>query len=182
MLSAERTILVHFKSVRTVLLVLCCIIVSSQSVYHKPEYFTSFISQIQGPSSAVSPHLPVQPGWKQTAHAPASGGKSPPPAPAPRGRSTACAGQSLRYASNYQLSQVQTVFQAQCEILKSLAEKSNCVIVGRCADYALRHNPDLKSIFIYAPIEKRIETIMKRFDLTEDKAKSQINKEDKEYF
>ena len=73
----------------------------------------------------------------------------------------------------------QKVFLAQFDVIKRLAKEESCVIVGRCADYALRHNPDLKSIFIYAPIEKRIETIMKRFDLTEDKAKSQINKEDK---
>ena len=73
----------------------------------------------------------------------------------------------------------QQAFQATYDTIKDIAEQGSCVIVGRCADYALRHNPDLKSIFIYAPIEKRIETIMKRFDLTEDKAKSQINKEDK---
>ena len=47
-------------------------------------------------------------------------------------------GQSLRYANTYHVNQVQTVFQAQCEILKSLAEKSNCVIVGRCSNYILK--------------------------------------------
>ncbi|MBE5945868.1 MAG: cytidylate kinase-like family protein [Lachnospiraceae bacterium] len=82
-------------------------------------------------------------------------------------------------ATGYHANLNQRAFQATYDTIKDIADQGSCVIVGRCADYALRHNPDLISIFIYAPMEKRIETIMKRFDLAEDKAKSQINKEDK---
>ena len=47
------------------------------------------------------------------------------------------------------------IFSEQCAILKQMAEKSNCVIVGRCADYILReYNPF--RIFVYADIEKKI--------------------------
>ena len=92
-------------------------------------------------------------------------------------------GQSLRYASNYQLSQVQTVFQAQCEILKSLAEKSNCVIVGRCADYILKEYNPFK-IFVYATLESKINRCLQRVDeyekYTPKKLRKLIKKVDKE--
>ena len=92
-------------------------------------------------------------------------------------------GQSLRYASNYQLSQVQTVFQAHCEILKSLAEKSNCVIVGRCADYILKEYNPFK-IFVYATLESKINRCLSRVDEYEDytpkKLRKLIKKIDKE--
>ena len=74
----------------------------------------------------------------------------------------------------------QQAFQATFETIKSIADKESCVIVGRCSDYILRENPDVFNVFIYAPLEARIKTVMERFpDLTENKAKDQINKEDK---
>ena len=92
-------------------------------------------------------------------------------------------GQSLRYAGNYQLNQVQTVFQAQCEILKNLAEKSNCVIVGRCADYILKDYNPFK-IFVYATLESKINRCLSRVDeyenYTPKKLKKLIKKVDKE--
>lgn len=92
-------------------------------------------------------------------------------------------GQSLRYAGNYQLNQVQTVFQAQCEILKNLAEKSNCVIVGRCADYILKEYNPFK-IFVYATLESKINRCLSRVDeyenYTPKKLKKLIKKVDKE--
>lgn len=92
-------------------------------------------------------------------------------------------GQSLRYASNYQMSQVQSVFQAQCEILKSLAEKSNCVIVGRCADYILKDYNPFK-IFVYATLDSKVKRCMERLEekekITPKKLKRLIKKVDKE--
>ncbi|MDR1066918.1 MAG: cytidylate kinase-like family protein [Clostridiales bacterium] len=49
------------------------------------------------------------------------------------------------------------IFIAQSKIIKELAEKESCVIIGRCADYVLRDNPNLISVFIHAPIESRIK-------------------------
>lgn len=79
----------------------------------------------------------------------------------------------------YQTNLTQQAFQATYDTVKKLAAEGSGVFVGRCADYALRHNPDLIKVFIYAPIEERIRTISERFDLEEDKARTQINKEDK---
>ena len=46
-------------------------------------------------------------------------------------------GHTLPYFENYSISNVQAVFREQTNVIKDLAEKSNCVIVGRCADYIL---------------------------------------------
>ena len=48
------------------------------------------------------------------------------------------------------------VFLAQFETIKKIAEKESCVIVGRCADYALSDNPDCINIFIHADLDVRI--------------------------
>lgn len=73
----------------------------------------------------------------------------------------------------------QQAFQATYDTVKKIAEGGPCVIVGRCADYALRHNENLLRTFIFAPIEDRVVTIAKRFNINEDKAKLLISKEDK---
>jgi cytidylate kinase len=72
------------------------------------------------------------------------------------------------------------VFLAQFDAIKKLAEAESCVIVGRCADYALADNPDCLNVFIHAPIENRIRTVSKRNNLTENKAKDTIQKQDKQ--
>ena len=68
------------------------------------------------------------------------------------------------------------VFLAQFDTIKKIAERESCVIVGRCADYALASNPDCLNVFIHADIEDRIKTVSKRNDVTENKAKDLIQK------
>ena len=72
------------------------------------------------------------------------------------------------------------VFLAQIDTIKNLAEKESCVIVGRCADYALANNPDVINIFVRADLEDRIKLIAKRSNITENKAKDLIIKSDKQ--
>ena len=72
------------------------------------------------------------------------------------------------------------VFIAQFDAIKSLAEEGPCVIVGRCADYALGDRKNLVRIFISADMEDRINRICQRFDLTPEKAKDRILKADKQ--
>ena len=71
------------------------------------------------------------------------------------------------------------VFLAQFDTIKKIAEQESCVIVGRCADYALADNPDCLNIFVHAEMEDRISWISKRKDLTENKARDLIHKTDK---
>jgi len=72
------------------------------------------------------------------------------------------------------------VFLAQFDTIKNIAEKESCVIVGRCADYALANYPDVINVFVRADLEDRIKIISKRMDLTENKAKDLILKNDKQ--
>lgn len=72
------------------------------------------------------------------------------------------------------------VFLAQFDTIKKLAAQESCVIVGRCADYALADNPDCINVFIHADLEKRIKMVSKRGNMTENKAKDAINKNDKQ--
>ena len=71
------------------------------------------------------------------------------------------------------------VFLAQFDTIKKIADEGPCVIVGRCADYALESYPNVVSIFIRADMEDRIRRVATRLDLTDAKAKDLINKTDK---
>lgn len=72
------------------------------------------------------------------------------------------------------------VFLAQFDTIKKIAEQESCVIVGRCADYALSDRPDCINVFVHADIEDRIKTVSKRDNLTENKARDLIQKKDKQ--
>ena len=72
------------------------------------------------------------------------------------------------------------VFLAQFVTIKQIAEKESCVIVGRCADYALSDNPNCLNVFIRSDMDDRIKRISKRLDITENKAKDMCIKKDKQ--
>ena len=73
----------------------------------------------------------------------------------------------------------QQVYLATFNTIRQLAEEGPCVMIGRCADYALVDNPNHLSIFIHAPLDDRIERVAKRQNLPPDKARSLIMKTDK---
>lgn len=81
--------------------------------------------------------------------------------------------------SNYGMNLNQKAFMATYETIKSIADRESCVIIGRCSNYVLREYEKVLSAFIYAPLEVRIDTVMKRFNLNEKQARDQIAKEDK---
>ncbi|MBQ8549777.1 MAG: cytidylate kinase-like family protein [Clostridia bacterium] len=70
-------------------------------------------------------------------------------------------GHSMAYVEDYSFSQAQAVFEAQAKIVKDLAEKSDCVIVGRCSDYILK-DYDTYDIFIYADLDSRVKRCIER--------------------
>ena len=72
------------------------------------------------------------------------------------------------------------VFLAQFDTIKKIAEQGPCVIVGRCADYALADNPDCMHIFIHADLDHRIERISEKMNLPANKARDTILKTDKQ--
>lgn len=72
-----------------------------------------------------------------------------------------------------------SMFVTQSAIIERLALTKSCVIVGRCADYVLRENPDCLNIFICASEEERIKRIRGRYELSEKEAAEAVKKADK---
>lgn len=72
------------------------------------------------------------------------------------------------------------VFLAQFDAIKKLASEGPCVIIGRCADYALNEYPNCIHLFIHAELENRIKRVMNKYDLSYEKAKDMIQKKDKQ--
>ncbi len=73
----------------------------------------------------------------------------------------------------------QRVFMAQHDSIKKLADSESCIIVGRCADYALKNHPCCISVFIKADMDAKIKRIMRLYDYNESKARDLIIKTDK---
>ena len=71
------------------------------------------------------------------------------------------------------------VFLAQFDAIKKIADEGPCILVGRCADYALENYDNMVSVFIHADLESRIRRIAGKYDLTDAKAKDRIIKTDK---
>lgn len=71
------------------------------------------------------------------------------------------------------------VFLAQFDAIKKIADEGPCILVGRCADYALEEYDNVLSIFIHADLDARVRRIARIYDLTDAKAKELIVKTDK---
>lgn len=72
------------------------------------------------------------------------------------------------------------VFIAESRIIKNLAKKESCVIVGRCADYILKDNRNVLKVFLYSDDISKIKRAVKYYGLDKDKAYKQITKINKE--
>lgn len=71
------------------------------------------------------------------------------------------------------------LFLAQFDTIKKLAEEKSCVIIGRCADYALEYNPNCVKVFIHADIDSRIKRAIEEYGVSPDKVEEVIKKTDK---
>lgn len=98
-------------------------------------------------------------------------------------------GQSMNINVDYQIHQMQSIVKAQTETIKEMALKSNCVIVGRCADYILKDLRDegqieLFRLFIYAEPESRLKRCKERAkegeNLTDKEMEKQIKRINKD--
>ncbi len=71
------------------------------------------------------------------------------------------------------------LFRMQADLIKKIAQEGPCIIVGRCADYILRENPNLIKLFLYADTESRVETLVKRDNMETKEARGAVHKADK---
>lgn len=69
------------------------------------------------------------------------------------------------------------LFETQSKIIEELAQKEDCIIVGRCANHILKDK--CLSVFVYAPFEARVRTIMERLGREEKSARTLVKKMDK---
>ena len=71
------------------------------------------------------------------------------------------------------------VFIAQAKVIKEAAAKGSCVIVGRCADYILRDQPNVLRVFVHAPLDQRIRRAREEYGAAEDNLESYVIRQDK---
>ena len=71
------------------------------------------------------------------------------------------------------------LFEYQARIIKQLAQNESCIIVGKCADYILKDNPNVISLYIEAPRHYCVERIKSRMKVSESEAHKLIAKTDK---
>lgn len=83
------------------------------------------------------------------------------------------------YMTSQVLPMSDQIFLVQSKIIQELAEQGPCVIVGRCADYVLRNNPNCMNVFIHAPVEERIRRATEEYGETSANMEDFVRKQDK---
>lgn len=71
------------------------------------------------------------------------------------------------------------MFNLQSDVIRQLASRESCVIIGRCADYVLRGLPGVTSIFLYSDMESRIQRIVDQRKVGVNQAIGILKKADK---
>lgn len=78
------------------------------------------------------------------------------------------------------LSSKDELFIKETELIKKLARKHSCVIVGRCADFILKNNRNVVKVFVYSDMEDKIKRATKFYGLNKEKAEKEIKNIDKQ--
>lgn len=71
------------------------------------------------------------------------------------------------------------IFESEGEVIRSLADQGNCVILGRCADYFLRDLRDCLKVYLHAPEDYRVKRIMDTENLSEEDARQKVRRMDR---
>lgn len=71
------------------------------------------------------------------------------------------------------------LFNFQAKIIRDLAQKESCVIIGRCADYILRDCANVIKVYVHAPFEARLKAVLELSPLSEEEARKQMEKTDR---
>ena len=71
------------------------------------------------------------------------------------------------------------VYEAQRKVIREIAEKESCVIIGRNADFILRDRDDVLNVFIHGNMAEKVQRICKLYKVTEEDAAKLINDTDK---
>ena len=84
---------------------------------------------------------------------------------------------SVNYPSNLPLNH--KLFLAQFDAIRKIADKGSCIIIGRCADYALA-DYNINNVFIHADLQHRVERAVNEYGISPEKAEEIVQKTDKQ--
>ncbi|MBR6821536.1 MAG: cytidylate kinase-like family protein [Clostridia bacterium] len=71
-----------------------------------------------------------------------------------------------------------SMIDAQTKVIRDLADRESCVIIGRCADYVLRDRDNVLNVFIYAPYDLRTKRIMDLYGFSKAQTEKIVKKID----
>ena len=66
-----------------------------------------------------------------------------------------------------------TLFQIQSDVMRNIAEKGSCIIIGRCSNYILRDMPEALHVFLTSPLDVRVDRVVKRMGVDEETARKE---------
>ena len=82
------------------------------------------------------------------------------------------------FNNNMNYSILDKIFDIQSEIIKDIAGKGSCVMIGRCASFILKDTHKCFNVFIHAPIKNRIERITNKYGIEIENAETQLKNTD----
>lgn len=74
------------------------------------------------------------------------------------------------------MSNADELFVKEAELIKKVANKESCVIIGRCADFVLKDKKNVIKVFVYNNMENKIKRVEKFYNIDKKKAEKEINK------
>lgn len=74
------------------------------------------------------------------------------------------------------LSNADELFIKEAELVKEIAEKESCVIIGRCSDFTLNNRKDVLKVFIYSDMENKIKRVTEFYGVNKSNAEKEIRK------
>ena len=80
----------------------------------------------------------------------------------------------------FNLSNSDELFVKESKLIKELAEKESCVIIGRCSDFILKDNEDTINIFVYSNMEDKVKRVVERYGFNQKDAEKEIKNIDKQ--
>ena len=86
---------------------------------------------------------------------------------------------SLNNGYYFGLNNSDELFLKESEMIKEIAERESCIIVGRCADYILRDRKNVLKVFVYSDMDDKVARAVKYYGMDEKKARKEIQRIDK---
>ena len=76
----------------------------------------------------------------------------------------------------YGLNNSDELFIKESELIKEIANKESCVIIGRCADFILKDRKNVLKVFVSSSMDDKIKRATSFYELDKSKAEKEINR------